>query len=295
MDQAATPFSEGKLKRQTRVVQLNHQRRHLSPFTDLALEMPLDRFLDHVQANLAVAPEVLAQRRSKLQRIRALPETVPVDRIVTLPMTANYFFLQLGDLLHEMIERHGYRYTGIYDVGRCGISALRNVPRTGPGFSGWYGRALMGDGLMALPYIAATSPDNVLAFVGDGARALVPDIEKRLADSLAQNPHMPGRNVTLFYLSNGLLSMIQTYLDKRYACNGARQVTVARRASQPTPMEPGGPLVVNCHRLTQFDGQWLRDALTTPNSLNIIDVTLAHNSDGDGLSLVSETAWNRHA
>lgn len=295
VDQAATPFSEGKLKRQTRVVQLNHERRHLSPFTDLALEMPLDRFLDHVQAHLAVAPEVLALRRAKLQRIQALPETVPVDRIVTLPMTANYFFLQLGDLLRELIERHDYRYTGIYDVGRCGISALRNVPRTGPGFSGWYGRALMGDGLMALPYVAASSADNVLAFVGDGARALVPDIETRLAASLARNPHMPGRNVTLFYLSNGLLSMIQTYLDKRYACNGARQVTVAGRASQPTPMEPGGPLAVNRHRLTQFDAQWLRDALTTPNSLNIIDVTLAHNSDGDGLSLISETAWNRRA
>lgn len=292
VDQAATPFSEGKLKRQVRVVQVNHEPRHRSPFTDLAVDVPLDRFLDHVQANLQVNPDVLAKRRAKLANIRTIPEAVPVDQIATVPMTANYFFLRLGDLIGELIEHQDYRYTGIYDVGRCGISALRNVPRTDPGFSGWYGRALMGDGLMAMPYIASTCTGNVLAFIGDGARALVPDIETRLAAGLAQHPQAQKRNITLFYLSNAVLSMIQTYLDKRYAYNGARQVAVPQPAP-PLAMHRIGALGIHRSCLTQFDASYLRDALTTPSRLNIIDVTLAHNSDGDGLSLLSEAAWNR--
>src|SRR5690606_40824617 len=113
---------------------------------------------------------------------------VPVDYLDTLPMSASYFTMHMGKLVHRLIQEENYRYTGVYDVGRGGLSALRNIPRTDPGFSGWYGRALMGDALSALPYIARTSRHNVLAFIGDGARALVPDIHHRLAEALARNP-----------------------------------------------------------------------------------------------------------
>lgn len=293
VDQAATPFSEGKLKRQLRVVQVNHEPRHLSPFTDLALDVPLDVFLDHVERGLRVEPQVLALRRDKLREMAQRSETVAVDHIETLPMTANYFFHRLGHLVRELIERQGYRYIGVYDVGRCGISAVRNVPRTDPGFSGWYGRALMGDALMALPYIAMTAEGNVLAFIGDGARALVPDIEARLAEGLAQEPLAGQRNVSLFYLTNGMLSLIQTYLDKRYAHNGALQVAVTHGAAMAAPLERVGAIGVHRERLVNFDEKALRQALTQPGQLNIFDVLLAHNSEGDGLSLVSETAWNR--
>lgn len=293
VDQAATPFSEGKLKRQLRVVQVNHEPRHLSPFTDLALDVPLDEFLAHIERGMQVEPPVLALRRDKLREMAQRSETVAVDHIETLPMTANYFFHRLGHLVRELIERQDYRYTGVYDVGRCGISAVRNVPRTDPGFSGWYGRALMGDALMALPYIAMTSEGNVLAFVGDGARALVPDIEARLAEGLAHAPSAGLRNVTLFYLTNGMLSLIQTYLDKRYAHNGAQQVAVTGVGAMSTPLERIGAISVHRERLVSFDETALRQALTQPGRLNIFDVVLAHNSEGDGLSLVSETAWNR--
>ncbi|SDH68569.1 Acetolactate synthase large subunit [Pseudomonas flavescens] len=293
VDQAATPFSEGKLKRQLRVVQVNHEPRHLSPFTDLALDVPLDAFLDHVERGLQVEPQVLELRRAKLQAMARCSETVAADHIETLPMTANYFFQRLGRLVRELIEQQGYRYTGVYDVGRCGVSAVRNVPRTDPGFSGWYGRALMGDGLMALPYIAITGERNVLAFVGDGARALVPDIETRLAQGLAREPQAEGRNVSLFYLTNGMLSLIQTYLDKRYAHNGAQQVGIANAAPLAPLMQHVGAIRVHRERLIRFDETALRSALTRPGQLNIFDVLLAHNSEGDGLSLVSETAWNR--
>lgn len=293
VDQAATPFSEGKLKRQLRVVQVNHEPRHLSPFTDLALDVPLDVFLDHVERGLQVEPQILALRRAKLNALSATSESVAADHIETLPMTSNYFFRRLGNLVRELIEQQDYRYIGVYDVGRCGISAVRNVPRTDPGFSGWYGRALMGDALMALPYIAVTGTGNVLAFIGDGARALVPDIEARLAQGLAEDPGAAKRNVTLFYLTNGLLSLIQTYLDKRYAHNGAQQVAVTSAAPLAAPLERVGPISLHRERLVSFDEAHLRSALTRPGQLNIFDVLLAHNSEGDGLSLVSETAWNR--
>lgn len=293
VDQASTPFSEGKLKRQLRVVQVNHEPRHLSPFTDLALDVPLDVFLDHIEGGLQVEPQILQLRRDKLQAMARSSESVAADHIETLPMTSNYFFQRLGQLVRELIEQQGYRYTGVYDVGRCGISAVRNVPRTDPGFSGWYGRALMGDGLMALPYIAITGERNVLAFVGDGARALVPDIETRLAEGLSRDPTASSRNVSLFYLTNGMLSLIQTYLDKRYAHNGAQQVTITHRALQAAPLQQVGAISVHRERLVRFDEAALRSALTRPGQLNIFDVLLAHNSEGDGLSLVSETAWNR--
>lgn len=289
VDQAATPFSEGKLKRQLRVVQVNHEPRHVSPFTDLALDVPLDVFLDHIERGLQVEPQILALRRAKLAHVATTSESVAADHIETLPMTSNYFFRRLGNLVRELIEQHDYRYIGVYDVGRGAISALRNVPRTDPGFSGWYGRALMGDGLMALPYIAMTGSGNVLAFVGDGARALVPDIEARLAQGLGDAK----RNVTLFYLTNGVLSLIQTYLDKRYAHNGAQQVAVSTPAAAAVPVQRIGTINLHRERLVSFDEAHLRNALTQPGQLNIFDVLLAHNSEGDGLSLVSETAWNR--
>ncbi|AMP39864.1 decarboxylase [Ralstonia solanacearum] len=292
VDQAATPFSEGKLKRQLKVVQVNHNPRHISPFSDLVLDLPLDTFLACVESRLNVDDEVLREREAKLSAMRRIPEAVPTDYIHTTPMTTNYFFRRLGALVRDLIEQEDYRYIGVYDVGRCGVSAVRNVPRTGPGFSGWYGRALMGDALIALPYIAITGSQNVLAFVGDGARALVPDIEARLVAGLAQDPLGARKNVTLFYLTNGVLSLIQTYLDKRYAHNGAVQVAVPSLRSAPPP-EPVGSVSLRRERLSGFDEEALRAALTEPGRLNIFDVLLAHNSEGDGLSLVSETTWNR--
>ncbi len=292
VDQAATPFSEGKLKRQLKVVQVNHTPQHISPFTDLALDLPLDTFLACVESRLDVDREVLREREARLTAMQGIPETVPTDCIQTTPMTVNYFFHRLGALVRDLIEQEDYRYIGVYDVGRCGISAVRNVPRTSPGFSGWYGRALMGDALTALPYIAVTGAQNVLAFVGDGARALVPDIEARLASGLARDPLGARKNVTLFYLTNGVLSLIQSYLDKRYAHNGAVQVAVPSLQGMPPP-EQIGPISLRRERLSGFDEGTLRAALTEPGHLNIFDVLLAHNSEGDGLSLVSETTWNR--
>lgn len=294
VDQSATPYSEGRLKRNFRVAQVNWNAAHMSPFTRLALDVPLETFLDYLEPRLQVAADILAHRRARLERLRLLPEELPSDRIETLPMMPGYFFHRLGALLRELIEEQGYRYTGVYDVGRCSLSALRNLPRTDEGFSGWYGRALMGDALMALPYLALKGEHNLLAFIGDGARALVPSVEQRLILAALQGAAGRGRNVTVFYLTNGVLSMIQTYLDKRYALHGACQVNVP----VPEPLEQEarcGGIRVYHGCLRSFCPATLRAVLTAPAQVNFLDVWLGHNSEGDGLSLVSESGWSRLA
>lgn len=293
IDQSATPYSEGRLQRLFHIVQINRQAEHIAPFCELPVTLALDTVLDYLEPRLAVPPTLLKARRERLQRLQRTREVLPSDQIETLPMTPNFFFHRLGQLLGEMIERDGYRYTGVFDVGRCSLSALRNLPRTDAGFSGWYGRALMGDALVSLPYIARNDGRHVLAFIGDGARALVPDIEQRLAMSLASAADGAQRNVTVMYLANGVLSMIQTYLDKRYACHGASQVNVPLADGPLWQERAFGPISICRARLLHFCPDTLRQALSAPGRLNFFDVWLGHNSEGDGLSLVSETAWSR--
>lgn len=291
LDQAATPFSEGRLLRQQRIVQVTHCAKHLAPFADLALAMPVETFLDAVEAHLAVAPQVLARRQAWLARVQQVDEFTPADYIATRPMTANYFFASLNALLHRLIRQRGWRYLGVYDVGRGGLSAVRNLPRTGPGFSGWYGRALMGDALMALPYLAGVSTEPVLAFIGDGARAMAPAVEMRLLQALARNPHGRDIAVCVFYLNNGVLSLIQTYLDKRLARDGRQQLSLPPQA--PPPAAEHGACRLRYVRLDDFNPAVLEAALCAGGQVTVFDAPMIHNSDGDGLSLLSETAWTR--
>ncbi|MCG2839055.1 hypothetical protein L6J37_19665 [Photobacterium sp. WH77] len=298
VDQAASPLSPGKLKNKCHIVQVNRKQEHISPFTDLGVVSALLPFLESVYTRLDVDSEVLDFRQSELDRVQAEPETMPSDWLSQLPMSPNFFFASLGSLLHQKIVQDGYRYLGVYDVGRCGMSAIRNLPKTDKGFSGWYGRALMGDALMALPYLARTSKLPILAFIGDGARALVPDIERQTQAALAQNPHRDQISITVFYLCNGVLSMIRSYLDNRSASSNTRQVSLLQThdVSQSGRLE--GRYSLDCppivrERWERFDPEQCQARLTKQHGLHFIDVVLAHNSDGDGLSLLSEAAWHR--
>ncbi|MGF1724747.1 hypothetical protein [Photobacterium nomapromontoriensis] len=303
VDQASSPLSPGKLKNKCHIVQVNYKPHHISPFTDLAVTSRLLPFLQSVSELLDVTPEVLAYRRAELKRVHASPETMPVDWLPQQPMSPNYFYAHLSELLHDRIQHHDYQYIGVYDVGRCGVSAIRNLPKTGLGFSGWYGRALMGDALMALPYLARTASQNILAFVGDGARDLVPNIERQIEQAFLHNPHRDKINITVFYLCNGVLSMIQSYIDKRSATNNIKQVALLSRdekqkGATSSPTAASSPnlspsLLVNKDRWSVFDANRCLQLLDTPKKINFIDVVLSHNSDGDGLSLLSETAWHR--
>lgn len=294
VEQSATPYSGGKLKRNFRIAQVNRNPIHLSPFTDLGLDIQLSDFLDYLEPRLHIDSAVLSCRQARLNRLRQLPTAQPSDMIETMPMTSSYFFHKLSQLITELIESQGYRYTGIYDVGHCSLSAIRNVPRTDPGFSGWYGRALMGDGLMSLPYIALKNGHNILAFIGDGARAMVPNIEQRLAWSSVKGVAGRGGNVTVFYLTNGVLSMIQAHMDKHHALNASSQVNVP--LIEPDK-EPSHSVIdgINVHHrvLRQFCPAELREALLAPGRVNFFDIWLGHNSEDDGLSLASEDSWNR--
>jgi hypothetical protein len=191
----------------------------------------------------------------------------------------------------DLIEKEGYRYTGIYDVGRCAISAIRNVVRTGLGVSGFYGRALMGDGLMSVPAIAQSVQGNVLAFIGDGAWALVPDI----VPFIIQQAYLEGfpihGNLSLFRLCNGGHSLIRTYREVRRGLPADKQTTVLNRIPPDFSEAFGESLTVHYRRITEFDASALREQLQAPHTLNVYSVILEHNNDGDSLGGHSASSW----
>lgn len=207
-------------------------------------------------------------------------------------MSPNYFFRRLGEVLDTLITDHGYTYTGVFDVGRGGISAIRNLPRTGPGFSGWYGRSLMGDALQAVPAVALTRGDNVLAFVGDGASALVPDIVPTLVQEVCVNGHRLAGNLSVFQLIDGGHSVIRTYREGRRAGEADRQTQVLHLLDDEWERTLGELTVTHRH-LTDVDPGELMDRLRRRSTVDIYSVPLAHNNEGDGLSLLSSLGWQR--
>ncbi len=286
LPQVATPFSRGTLERKLRLGQVTHTAEHVAPFVTYPVVMELIDFLRHMDARLDVDPGVAALRRQAIARAR---ETAPdpAARIPTVPVTPNYFFGELNDLLEELITAHGYEYVGLFDVGRCGLSAIRNLSRTGPGFSGWYGRALMGDALLASLSVALTSPHPVLGFVGDGARGLVPDVVPFFIECARNVPGRLRQNVTVFILVNGAHSVISTYQEGLSGRWGGRQMRMPSLVP-PDWEERHGGLTIRHQRLQVFDRVLLRARLLEPSGITLFSVFMAHNSDGDGLSLLAD-------
>lgn len=304
VDQAASPFSASKLKNKCHVVQVNSCKEHMSPYTDIGIESSLLPFLKTVLNKLNVDEEVLAFRRQELQRVSRTPITTPVDWLPQIPMSPNYFYARFAHVLHKQIQSQGFSYKGVYDVGRCGVSAIRNLPKTGKGFSGWYGRALMGDALMSLPYLAQTSDEDILAFIGDGARDLTPNVEHQIEQAFKKNPNRDRITISVFYLCNGVLSMIRSYIDVLSASQEIKQTSLTAPSAQRYELDSNSPqrkgmsqgdaeVSVNRTQWSNFDEEVCHRVLDTKGTINFVDVMLAHNSDGDGLSLLSETAWHR--
>ncbi|MBK3570866.1 hypothetical protein [Streptomyces sp. MBT62] len=287
----STPFTPRALERQLRIVQITHTPEHIAPFTDHPVVADARGFLRALRDGLAVDPEVLAARRAAIEATHDSASDV-LHRLPLRPMSPNYFFHQLGELLTDLITRHHYTYTGLYDVGRGGISAVRNLPRTGPGFSGWYGRALMGDALQAVPAVALTRDDNVLAFVGDGASALVPDIVPTLVQQAVQYGRRPRGNVSVFRLIDGGHSVIRTYRETRTAVASDRQTQVLHLL-QPEGTHDYGPLTVSHRHLTGVPHDELRERLLRRGTVDLYSVELAHNNEGDGMSPAGALGWQR--
>ncbi|WP_327289713.1 hypothetical protein [Streptomyces sp. NBC_01198] len=289
--EAATPFAARTLNRMLRIVQVTREAGHLAPFADHPVHADGEGFLREVRRRLAVPERLRAERRAAIARTAESPSDV-VHLLPVTPMSANYFFHRLAAVLDDLITRHGYTYTGVYDVGRGGLSAVRNLPRTGPGFSGWYGRALMGDALQAVPALALTREDNVLAFVGDGAAALVPDMVPTLVEHICLDGRRAAGNVSVFRLIDGGHSVIRTYREGRAGAASARQTRILHVLDDERE-QSFGPVTVHRRRLTGVDPEALRDQLTRPATVNLYSVLLAHNNEGDGLSLLSSLGWQR--
>ncbi|WP_254925168.1 hypothetical protein [Serratia marcescens] len=289
--QITTPFSDGRLERKVHLVQLTHDERHLSPYADLHLHMNCLAFLRTVKAHLDVDPALRERRRALIAAYLDSPSDV-VSQLPSLPMSANYFFCQLNRVIEELIETEGFDFTGVYDVGRCGISAARNVAKTRRGFSGWYGRALMGDALLATGYLAYTSPSHVMAFIGDGAKGIVPDILPAFIDNILTHPQLLNKSITVFYLCNGGLSVINTYQERILFNRTSRQMRLVN-VEQPDVEQTVNNFHIQSKTLTHFDEDVIRQALTTPHRLNLFSVVLGHNNEGDGISLATAKGWQR--
>lgn len=272
-------------------MQLTHDDRHLSPYADLHLHMNCLAFLRTVKAHLDVDPALRERRRALIAAYLDSPSDV-VSQLPSLPMSANYFFCQLNRVIEELIETEGFDFTGVYDVGRCGISAARNVAKTRRGFSGWYGRALMGDALLATGYLAYTSPSHVMAFIGDGAKGIVPDILPAFIDNILTHPQLLNKSITVFYLCNGGLSVINTYQERILFNRTSRQMRLVN-VEQPDVEQTVNNFHIQSKTLTHFDEDVIRQALTTPHRLNLFSVVLGHNNEGDGISLATAKGWQR--
>ncbi|MEH1014430.1 hypothetical protein V6U90_15115 [Micromonospora sp. CPCC 206060] len=289
ISEVCSPFSERALTRQLRTVQVTANPAHLAPFATHAVPARVGDFLRAVRDRLDVDPQVLALRRQAIRAATDVPD--PLALLPSRPMSVNYFLHRLNAVIEQLIRYEDYRYTGVYDVGRGGAAAVRNLVRTGPGFSGWYGRALMGDALQAIPTIALTRDDNVLAFVGDGAAALVPDIMPSLIQQLCVEGHRLRGNLSIFRLCNGGHSIIRTYREARAGAPTGNQTTVLNLIDDDW-YRVFGTTPVTHRRLDDVDDVLLRAELTRPGAVNLYTVLLAHNNEGDGLSLLSARSWH---
>lgn len=285
----ATPFSEKALHDGARVVQVTDTASHIAPFTDIPVVEELQSFLRRLAARLDPDDDVVHGRREAIARARRAPRD-PLAQVPSIPMSHKYFFTKLNEVLANLIVDHGYDYTGCYDVGRGGISAVRNLVRTRPGFSGWYGRALMGDALLAIPSLALSQSGNLLAFIGDGAANLVPSILPTLAQQLRyESGHLEG-NVSIFFLLNGGFSIIRSYRELQHAATADAQMSLLTPVASPW-QQTWGDVTITHERVTTVDQEHLAKRLLEPATVNLFSVYIAHDNEGDDIMPLSRKNW----
>jgi thiamine pyrophosphate-dependent acetolactate synthase large subunit-like protein len=290
LGQIDSPYSEADHSRRMRIVHVNRRPEHLAPFATMRIAMPVLNFLQKVQARLRVEDDVLCFRKLKLKQVRR-QRTDVVSLIPTLPMYPNYFFRLLAELVGSLIVEHDYRYEGMFDVGHAGTLAVRWLPRTGPCYSGWYGRGLMGDALMSAAALVTTGRHNVLAIVGDGAKQMVPDVLPSILENLKANGEAIDKNVSIFFIVNNALSIINSYQERMMIQQGGRQMIVVNEEAfvEPDIQTTYGGVELVRRRLTDFDRGLLGNALLRPNRINLFSVPLSVNNDG--ISQMDSDSW----
>ncbi|MFC1546142.1 hypothetical protein ACFL4O_00285 [bacterium] len=289
IEQLATPFSLTKVKNKFDIVQVIRKQKDVSPFTTHPLIMSTRQFLDYTDKHLNVKNNILDIRNNYIKNIDNFSKDI-INEINSLPMTTNIFFHKLNNLIENLIEKNGYTYTGIYDVGRCGASAVNHISRTDPGFSGWYGRALMGDALLSIPALSLSTNTNILAFIGDGAKGLVPSIKETFVRLIINNKDRLSRNITIFYCCNGLFSLINTYFELICLEHGKEKLDLINYLEPDSSIEING-YDINTKTFYSFDEQEMRKSLLAQNRINYFSVILSHNNIGDGLILPLERSW----
>ncbi|HEY3871794.1 MAG TPA: hypothetical protein VGM10_25755 [Actinocrinis sp.] len=285
------PFTESAL-RQLKPIQITDREADRAPFTDLGIVGDLEGVLRGLHELLDVEPGVLALRRAA---IGASPDTDGdvIGSLPILPMTLNYFFRRLRGVLDGLIQQQDYRYTGVYDIGRAGLTAVNALPRTGTGVSGWYGRGLMGDGLMSLPGVATRRDQNVISFTGDGTAGMVPDILPALVQQIGADRSAFPHNLSIFRFVNGSLSVIRTYRENIQPAVVTGQTGVL--SLTPDDYERRiGSLTVRHRRIVRFEDAPLAEQLTEGGTINLYSVITGHNNEGDGLGRLAALGWQRN-
>ncbi|MFI5780678.1 hypothetical protein [Nocardia sp. NPDC051570] len=284
-----TPFSEPALRR-IAPAQIVSDDRDRAPFAGIVVTGDPEKVLRALLDRLDVDPAVLALRQGAIDATTDSRSDV-IGLLPIRPMTINYFVRRFRTELVRLIEEDGYDYLGVYDVGRAGLSATCNLPRTRVGYSGWFGRALMGDALQALPGVITRRDTNVLAFIGDGSAALTPDIVPTLIQQIVVDGSPFPHNLSIFRFVNGGHSVIRTYRESHRLSAIGTQTSVVSHLDDDWDRTVG-PLTVRHRRVLAFDDIDLA-RLTRPHGIDLYSVVLGHNNEGDGLSMLSAFSWQR--
>lgn len=291
VSQICSPFTEGRLHNKLNIVQVTHNPIHMAPFSNIGLNMDSKEFLKFIKANITISSDLKKRRMSLINGYFDSQSDV-VSKLPSSPMSPNYFFSELNQVIEKLIISKNFDYTGIYDVGRCGISAIRNVAKTRRGFSGWYGRALMGDALLSSIFLAHTCPTNIIAFIGDGAKGMVPDIYPSFIENLLTHPENLNKNITIMFFCNGGLSVINTYQERILMNRTSKQMRLINLRQQESHDNVNDFEIVS-KNITRFDGKEMELALTAPRRLNLFSVVVNHNNEGDGITLATAKGWQR--
>lgn len=289
--QIDTPFSESNFS-QLAPIQVIAREIDRAPFSNLSVVGDIEGVLRALHERLDIEPDVLALRRAAIASTRDSDGDV-IGLLPILPMTTNYFFRRLRGVLDNLIRQEDYRYVGVYDIGRAGLTAVNSLPRTGPGISGWFGRGLMGDGLMSLPGILTRRDTNVISFTGDGAAAMTPDIVPSLVQQIAVDRSAFQRNLSVFRFVNGTHSVIRTYREgtQPAAVSGQTGVLSFTPADYKHQF---GSLTVRHRRVVKFDDIAFTEQLTERETINLYSVITGHNNEGDGLGRFAALGWQRN-
>src|ERR1700722_6189944 len=283
-----TPFGDtvlGKLA----PIQIVEREIDRAPFAGLSIVGDLEAVLRALHERLDIDPQVLAYRQAAIAAARDSDGDV-IGLLPVLPMTLNYFFRQLRAVFDDLIDQQNYRYTGIYEASRAALHGINALPTTDRGISCWFGSALMGDGLMALPGVLTRRDTNVVAFVGDGCAAMTPDIVPSLVQQLAIDRSAFPHNLSIFRFVNGNLSLIRTARESGQPSAVSAQTAVPSFTPEDYQHQYGS-LTVRHRRVVRFGDVPFAEQLVERGTINLYSIVVGHNNEGEGLSPLASLGW----